>query len=219
VLLPFDAVLSIPPGNEANFYHAAAVFLAIPAAGAVLRPQPGTKAIEVSPQRLGLAVLFFLPTTALLLVSYLGRPPVPLAYQGTDLMRASDGTGLGELYAWAQAETSPEAVFVLDPRQRVTMTGNTAEFPALSRRKLFTEHIKHYLVEGYPDARQRVQIATRLVSGQPLEPTDIKYLSDLGRPLYIVANGEIGSQNLDELEALYGSPVFAEGSIAVFRWQ
>jgi hypothetical protein len=163
-------------------------------------------------------VLLFLPTLLLLLAAYWHRPPLPADFATPRLMRLPQDSGLASFYAWVQHTTSSDAVFILDPRQRVAMCGNIAEFPAMTGRVLFTEDLHHYMVQPYPDARKRFDLAVRLVSGEVPNSTDHAYLMDLKRPLYIVSDQATDSALIEQMHALYGSPVFDTSEVVVFRW-
>lgn len=214
-LLALNAPLWIPPGNETNFFHAAVIFLAVPAAAAALRSADRLRAQVDGRIYTGL-VLAGLPTTLLLLAAYLARPALPLESQGANLARLPAQESLNLVYEWARTETSQDAVFVLDPKNRVTMAGNTAEFPTLAGRALFTEARQHYLVEPYPDAGYRVNLSSRLLMGEALSQADQAYLSALGRPVYLLAD-ETTAAPAAQLEKLYGTPVFSVDGLKVFR--
>jgi hypothetical protein len=214
-----NVVLRIPPGNEANFYHIAAVLLAIPAGGILRVIDRRAGDLHTSWRRGAVLLVLFLPTTILVVIAYLNRPAIPLRFDGENLVRTPDETGLSELYDWAREMTAPQSVFVLDPRQRSAMVGNTAEFPAFSHRAMFTEHFTHYMVDMYPDVRRRYGIAIQLVNGEQLAGSDQEYLSGLSQPVYILIQDAENDQVMNLLERQYGAPVFHQDRLAVFRWQ
>jgi hypothetical protein len=172
----------------------------------------------ISPRRAVGVVLVFLPTLSLLVAAYVQRPPLPADFEGTRLARLPQDSALAHVYRWAQSETSPNAVFIVDPRQRVAMCGNISEFPAMTARVIFTEERQHYMVEPYPDSEMRFIMAVRLVSGDEPGDWDRAYLSRLGRPVYIVSHQSSDSTLMGRLQTLYGPPVFHVGTIAVFKW-
>ena len=219
LLLVANAAFFIPPGNESNFFHAATVLLAVPAAGSIFRG--GTKTEKVTPNYHFVAgtTLVFLPTVLLLLAAYVDRPQLPASFDGPRLARLPEDSDLALFYRWVQTETSPDAVFILDPRRRVTMCGNTAEFPAMTGRVLFLEQLNHYLVEPYPDAKRRVEIAVRLLSGDRLTQSDTTYVLQLNRPVYIVNDQSTDGSLFKRLEKRYGRPIFQRGDSTVFRWR
>ena len=163
--------------------------------------------------------LVFLPTVLLLLAAYLDRPPLPATFDGPRLARLPKDSAFALFYRWVQTETSPDAVFILDPRQRVAMCGNAAEFPAMTGRVLFIGELNHYLVEPYPDAKRRVEIAVRLLFGDRLTQSDGTYLLQLNRPVYIVNDQSTDGSLFKGLEKRYGHPIFQRGALAVFKWQ
>ena len=194
-----------------------AVLLSVPAAASVLDVRTPRGPSAVDRRRAVLVVVIFLPTLLLLLAAYWRRPPLPADFSGVTLTRLPPASDLASFYAWARKDTAPDAVFVLDPRSRVAMCGNAPEFPAMTGRVLFVGEPAHYVVEPYPDARRRVDLAVRLVSGEALGPSDQAYLSRFRRPVYVVADPASDALTA-RLRALYGEPVFRQGEVAVFRW-
>jgi hypothetical protein len=218
-LLALTVSFSLPASNNSNMFHAAAVLLAAPAAGAILSPGAGMDSRAYSKRRAVVIVLVFLPTLLTLLAAYVLRPPVPASFEGTYLERLPEDSDLALLYQWARDDTDPRAVFILDPRNRDAMCGNTSEFPAITGRAIFTEHFRHYLAEPYPDSRMRFDMAVRLVSGEPPSPSDHEQLSKLNRPIYLVTKTSGDRGLTDRLQSFYTSPVFRKGEIAVFKLQ
>ena len=218
ILLVANAAVSLPSGNGSNFFHAAVVLLAVPAAGAILGSPAAGKGPTLDRLRLGTVVLVFLPTLVLLLLAYVHRPPIPLDLGETHTERIPDDDGSTLLYSWIRARTSPETVFVTDPRNRQTPAGNISEFPTLAGRMLFTEDPEHYVVSPYPDSVRRHRLAVDLVSAVPAGDGDTEYLSSLGRPLYILSYQARERAVTQTLESLYGPPLFRQGEFAVFEW-
>ncbi|HVP31938.1 MAG TPA: hypothetical protein VMW35_22550 [Myxococcota bacterium] len=208
-------VASLPQGNEDNLFHAALVLLAAPAAACVLDPRQ-------TPPRVGrgrAAALFavFAPVLALVLACYLGRPAVPLAFDGRELVRLPAHSDLSRLYAWIRAETPHDAVLVIDPGPPVrAFAGNTAELPAFTRRVLYTERERHYLVEPYADAAQRYRVAMALASGEALAPEDRAALAALERPIFLVVPDLADRERLARIASRLGPPVFRAGDATVF---
>jgi Uncharacterized membrane protein (DUF2298) len=225
VLLAADVAFHLPAGNQSNFFHAAVVFLAVPAAGSIMHAAPPGEQPLPSPRRAIGIVLVFLPTLLLLLAAYLHRPPLPLEFEGAQLRRVPQNSDLARLYRWVQNTTSTRAVFIVDPRRDaqanrplVAMCGNMAEFPAMTGRMIFTEHYSQYTVAPYPDSKMRFDMAVRLVSGGEPDGSDGAYASALKRPIYIVIYHPEDVTLLSRMQQLYGSPVFHAGSVSVFKW-
>lgn len=218
LLLAANVALVIPPGNESNFFHAAAVLLAIPAAGSVFRVGTGREQVVRDNRYVAGITLAFLPTVLLLLAAYIDRPALPAGFNLPRLARLPQDSDLALFYRWVQSETSPNAIFILDPRRRVTMCGNAAEFPAMTGRALFTEELGQYMVEPYADAKTRLEIAVRLLSGERATHNDVIYLSQFNRPIYSVNYQSSDNILSNRLEKLYGRPVFRRGGLEVFKW-
>jgi hypothetical protein len=222
VLLTANCAFVLPSWNQSNFFHAAVVMLAIPAAGSILRRNRCTQKDEPNRHNfIGFAalVLMFLPTAALLLSSYVGRPSLPVIFEDQTLKRMPQESDLAGLYRWVQGHTQKNAIFVTDPRRRVAMVGNIAEFPAMTGRAIFTEETKHYLIAAYPDAKTRFEIAVRLVSGSELSEAEEAYLSKFHRPIYVIRHESKGRATVTEgIPAHYGYPVFRAGDVVVVKW-
>jgi hypothetical protein len=155
----------------------------------------------------------------LLLSAYVRRPPLPLEFDGTRLQRLPRDSSLARLYEWVGRATRPDAVFMIDPRPPwVAMCGNIAEFPAMTRRFLFTEQFIHYMVHPYPDAALRTEMAERLLSGEQPRAADRVYLTALARPIYLLTYRADDAALLARLRERYGSPRFEDGPVAVFEW-
>jgi hypothetical protein len=217
-LLAVNTAVLIPPGNESNFFHAAVVLLSVPAAGSIVRREADGQGTISAGRAAGVA-LVFLPTLLLLVAAYVQRPPVPLDFGSPRLTRVPPESSLALLYQWIQRETTSDAVFIVDPRlPRVAVSGNVSEFPVLAGRVMFTEHFQHYLVQPYPDARKRFDIAVRVVSGGEPDSGDRSYVSRLNRPVYVVSRRAGDAGISDRMRRLYGVPMFQHGDVAVFKW-
>jgi Uncharacterized membrane protein (DUF2298) len=218
LLLAANMAFLIPPGNESNFFHAAAVFLVGPAAGSVFRVRGlGEKVLHRNYYLAGIS-LAFVPTVLLLLAAYIDRPALPASFSQPRLARLPQDSDLAVFYDWVQHETSPRAIFILDPRQQVAMCGNAAEFPAMTGRVLFTEKLGHYLAP-YTDAKTRFELTGRLLTGDTLTDGDMTYLSRFNRPIYIVFYESRDGVSIAPLEKRYGQPIFHRGDLAVFKWR
>jgi hypothetical protein len=215
-LLLGAAVLELPVANQCNFLHAAGFLLALPAAAALQRlSASGTRARVAA--GIG-AALVFLPTPAVVVLSYLGRPAIPLRIEGRTLVRTPADDPRALLQRWAREVTPPDAVFVTDPRPPLeTAVGNAPEFPALSGRTIFTAQATSYLVTPNRDADRRLELAARLVDGGAPAEADEVLLRDLGRPLWLVTRHGDDSVVRAALEARWGPPDFAAGPYAAFR--
>lgn len=221
VLLGASAAVVLPSWNQSNFFHAAAVMLAVPAAAASFAHRTvahATKGFRSRRIPSALVVSLFLPTGLLLTAAYLRRPALPASFETVRLSRLPSDSALAHLYQWVQMNTDPASVFVLDPRRRVAMAGNIAEFPAMTGRAIFTETLRHYMVQPYPDARKRFDIAVSLVSAEALSGAEQAYVSNLNRPIYLVRYPARKDQISEKLESMYGRPVFHEQDALVFEW-
>lgn len=223
VLLALDVAVTLPAGNSSNMFHAAVVMLAVPAAGSIFSGSSSGARSILSNRRLAFVVLVFLPTVALLLVSYVQRPALAVSFQSQDIAIADEGSDLARLYRWAQNDTDPSSIFVMDVRERTAVCGNTAEFPAMTHRTMFTENLSHYIVEPYADAKMRNEMALRLISGEKPSDADSTYLAKFNRPIYVAIYGVSFDSKDNALPArmqeIYGPAAFSSGSILVFRWQ
>jgi len=99
------------------------------------------------------------------------------------------------------------------------MCGNIAEFPAMTGRVIFTEEPSHYMVEPYPDAQTRFDMAVRLVSGNEPDSSTQAYLLGFNRPMYIVISHSENGAAVSRLQNLYGPMVFHAGDVFVFKWR
>jgi hypothetical protein len=217
-LLGVNAAFLLMAGNQSNLFHAAALLLAVPASASVLRQNRLTLKPLVDRRLLAVIFVVFLPTTLLLLSSYINRPALPISFESTAITRTPNDSDLGRLYAWARNETNTLAVFIVDPRNRVAVCGNTAEFPALSGRSLFTEDSDHYLTKPYADADTRFNLAVRLASGEVAKESDSTYLAKLKRPIYILNYNAADPDLINRMRQSYGAPVFHAGAITVFQY-
>jgi len=216
-LLALNAAITLPYGNGSNTFHAAVVLLAVPAAGVMLCDRPGAGALACSRRRAAAIVVVSLPTVLLLLASYLFRPPLAASFESAHAERTPPGSDRALLYRWARSDTDPRAVFIIDPRNSVTVGGNIGEFPAMTGRSVFVEALHHYMVSAYPDARMRVDLAVRLVSGGAPVSADSSYLAALGRPVYLVSDAPGDDALAERLQSLLGPPAFRQGVLSVYR--
>ncbi len=217
-LLLGDATIMLPSLNQSNLFHAAVVFLAVPAAGSVITAarRLSEESNSINHRRMIAIVLLFLPTSAVLLTAYVGRPAVPVDFDLVLPRRLPSDSPLAQFYDWVQKSTKADAVFVVNPEHRVATNGNVLELPAMTNRAIFTEVPGHYMAP-YPDAMRRFDMARRLTSGNAVSPADIRYLAQLGRPVYIVADEAGSAETERNLERQYGRPVFQAGDTVVFR--
>lgn len=216
-LFALSVAISLPASNNSNMFHAAAVLLAVPAAGAILCRKTGEDSYACSGRRAVSIGAIFLPTLLALLATYVLRPPLPASFESVHLERLPRDSDLSLLYGWVRNETGPEVVFIIDPRNRVAMCGNTAEFPAMTGRSIFTEHFRHYMAEPYAESKTRFDMAVRLVSGAAPGEGDRAYLAGLKRPVFMVSDLEEGDALIDQMKALYGPAVFQRGRVSVYR--
>lgn len=207
------ALVRLPAGNQDNLYHAALVMLAVPAAAIVLRRDG-----HVHRTRAVALFVVFLPVTLLVVWAYTGRPPVDIGFAESRLVRSPADSDSGRLYRWITASTPGDAVMIIDPGPPTrAVAGNTAELPALTGRVLFTERTSHYIVSAHADAEQRERMSRQIVAGEALSAADERYLSALGREIYLVV--ERASREHDEaVTARYGEPLFESGPLALYRW-
>ncbi|PWT80394.1 MAG: hypothetical protein C5B44_05355 [Acidobacteria bacterium] len=214
LLFAVDMIITLPAGNQSNFFHAAVVLLAVPAAGSISRIHSNRRRSKVHSWLVAGIFLVFLPTTALLVSSYLNRPAIAVSFDSAIPQRLPENSELSQLYKWARTETDPKAVFILDPREPEVICGNTVEFPAMTNRAIFTERRNHYISDVYPDSKLRYDMTIRLVSGESLSQIDREYLTQLRRPIYLVV--EKPTSATGRMQSVYGQPVFQSGSIEVF---
>jgi hypothetical protein len=218
-LLALNVAITLPAGNQSNMFHAAAVLLAVPAAGAVLRRNtPQDTTARCSGRAALVIALIFLPTLLALLAAYVDRPPVPASFESVHIERLPRDSDLALFYEWARNETGRDAVFIVDPRERVALCGNTLELPAMTGRSILTEHSRHYLAEPYPESGARVDMATRLVSGEEPRASDVAYLSSFNRPVFIISYSSEDSLLINQMKSHYGPPVFQQGDVSVYKW-
>jgi hypothetical protein len=216
LLLVVNASFVLMAGNQSNLFHAAVILLAVPASASVFKQNRLTLRPVVDRRLLFATVAVFLPTTLVVLSSYINRPALPISFDSAEVTRTPENSDLANMYAWARKETAPNAVFIVDPQNRVAACGNTAEFPALSSRTMFTEDSDHYLTKPYADAGARVDIAHRLASGAEPTESDKNYLSKLNRPIYIL-NYQSDDGYLERMQKTYSTPVFQAGRVTVFQ--
>lgn len=215
VLIAASILLRLPVGNEANFFHAATVLVGVPAAG-VFSPDLGWSARRRWIPAAAL-VLVFVPTPLVVLASYLGRPAVPLALEGSSVRRVPETDPWARVYRWIREETDEDAVFVTDPRRPlVTAVGNFPELPALTGRFLFTTHGVNYVVSPNADADIRERIATTLVDGERLDPDDERYLDGFDRRVYLIRELAAGDEPAAPREEAPGPIAFRADRLHVY---
>ncbi len=215
-LLAAAVAIHLEKGNEHNLVNAAAVLLAVPAAGWLVQRLDGSsRPPAVGRRRVLLAALLFLPVTAGTWWSFDGRPGLPLRTAGGRLLREPPGHPLARFYDWTVRHTDPHAVFLVDPSQPVKMSGNVMELPAFTGREIYVGQL-NYMSSSYPDVRARMQLARKAEAGFPLDERDLAGLRRLGRPVYLVSYRATDPALAGQLRAAYGAPVFADGFVAVF---
>ena len=78
--------------------------------------------------------------------------------------------------------------------------------------------IEGYMTDPYPSARQRRLVASRLVRGEAVRPAVVDALRALGRPIFLLSDS--GDERARAaLGGRYGEPVFAAGSLSLYRWR
>ncbi len=169
-----------------------------------------------SPGVMVAVAILCIPTTIGTLLSYTGRPPIPLAVEGRTLIRLPPGEALNSLYVWIRKSVPPNAIFVIDPQRSVKMSGNVDELPAFTGRALFVGS-PTYMTQAYQDRKMREHIAYAITHGQELENNERVLLGDLEHPTFILSCQADHSDLLLSLVKQYGSPVFQKGFIAVFQ--
>ena len=218
MLLGLDATFTLPAGNGSNLFHTAVVLLAVPGAGSILRSVSDRERQVVSMRMAVVIVLLFLPTTLLLTATYLNRSSVPVSFRTQTLERVPRDSDMGLLYQWVQTKTDQNAIFIVDPRERVAVCGNSLEFPAMTNRAIFTENSNHYIAEPYRDSNTRFALAVRVSSGEKPEAADSVYLSRFNRPIYVVSYRAEDIVLMSRMQEIYGIPAFKTGTVAVFQW-
>jgi hypothetical protein len=224
LLLLVMVTVHLEEGNEHNLTNAAQVILAIPAVAVLVFHRDGSPRVN-SRRVLALIGLIMVPVAAGTWLAFDGRPPLPFATTGGELVRTPANDPLPALYQWIKAETPREAIFVVDPAAPVKMSGNVSELPAFTGRGLFTDQAS-YLTTPFPDAGRRTEIARQLVGGAIPNSEDEAYLwrvrrtytggKPIPRPLYIVSYAADDAGVLSLLAAANGAPKFHSGFVAAF---
>lgn len=215
MLLLGAIAIDLPVENTCNLYHVAVVLLACPAATLWLEAQvPSGVRSRWHRQLFWIALL---PAAVLVANAYSGRAPLDAGFGGGKLLRLPLDSDISRLYQWLQTQTPIHAVMVTDPRERVALTGNVSELPAFTRRVMFVGS-GGYMTDPYSDAGRRRSISVNLVSANPLTKDDDEFLTNLGRPVYVVLENGVTDERLRVLAARYGAPAFHTGTAAVFRW-
>jgi hypothetical protein len=211
VLLVLGVIgVRLEEGNEHNISNLAQVVLAVPAAGIV--------AWTLARRRIGdwralaLIAAVCTPTAVATVVSFTGRPALPLAYGAGRLIRTPADGPLQRAYDWIREHTPNDAIIVIDPDRPLKMSGNVTEIPAFTGRALFTDQ-PGYLETPHADATRRAGIAHSLVRGAALSQPDASYLHNLGRPLYLLVYGAPADR---PPQSLWGPPVFAAAPVTIY---
>jgi hypothetical protein len=206
LLLVATIAVHLPEGNEHNLSNAAQCLLAVPAGAAFARNRRAFAILAAA----------LLPATASTLLAYAGRPPMPIAASGRELVRTPDQEGLQQLYGWIRRETSWESIFIADPEAPVKMSGNVSELPAFTARTLFTD-TPSYLTTPNRDAVFRAELAIKAAAAQGLTAGQRAYLARFRRPVYVLTYHAGEAESMRQLAAIYGPPVFQSGIAAVFQ--
>lgn len=206
-LLFIVPLISLPDGTDHNLANTAQCLLVVPAVAL-------TVSERVSRRTNRLLVGLFLPMTVATMASYLGRPSLPVAFDGA-VMHRTQVDALEHAYQWIRDSTSSEAVIIADPTMPVKMSGNVSELPAFTRRSLFVD-LPSYLTTPHKDFSRRRDLAMSLVEGFPASEPDVRYLAALHRPAYLLSYRADRPELIDRLVHLYGAPVFHDGFVAVF---
>lgn len=213
-LLGATVMLELPVMNATNFFHAAALLLAIPA-GAALLTAPGVRRRRIETAAV---ILLMIPTTAIVIRGFTNRPGIHVRLEGNTLTRLNTGDGFAELYQWIASETAPNSVIVLDPRAPImTAVGNAPELPALTGRALFASRAPSYVIQPLAEAPARIALAERLSDGEQLTAADSSLLSSLGRPAVLVTSRTTDAALMARLTTLHGAASFRHDSLAAFR--
>ena len=161
----------------------------------------------------GIAGLALLPSTVMAWVIYRCAvdSPVPIQENGLQLEVTAEDPERREVYRILREETPPDAVVVVDPRDRHLALGGKMqgdEVPALARRVLYTGH-NFYLTDrcpGFPDRLERTARLFLEQEGSLPEPIG-------ERPLYILVRSD---QIPARLEKPPYQPLYRSGTMALF---
>ncbi len=205
-------------GNEHNLFNTAMVLLAVPASGAVMRSRScnhiDSRSTLVTWRGVAL-VLFFVPTTLLIMYSYHGRAPVAVALDRTNMRWLDQSLPIAKYYEWVNTETQADAVFVVSPDQAPQRLCNVSDFPAFTKRTLFTDQ-RSYMTDTYADAPYRTELSKNVALGKAMTLEDRDYLRNLARPVYLTSYEADNTQRLEALRRTYGKPLFVVDHIATF---
>ncbi len=204
LVVPF---VSLTDDTEHNLANTAQCLLVIPAVALTV-----TSRVPWLTNRF--LVCLFTPMAVASIASYLGRPPLPIAFIGSEIHRTSDDA-LDRLYRWIRASTSLNAVFICDPASPAKMSGNVAELPAFTGRTLFVDHAS-YLTTPHKHFERRRDMATSLLQGLAMSEPDATYLAALHRSVYLLSYRAEEPELIGRLVELYGAPVFHDRFVAVF---
>ena len=199
-LLTATIVVRLPAGNEHNLFQLATVFLAVPAARAlVLRDRPD----RLARRRALLAALLFVPSPLLQAVAYWHRDPAPVSFRA-DRVVFLDHPWRQEAYDWLHAHT-PDRAVILDtawpdtPRPPVLQ--NVSVVPAATGRRLFVDRPSYMVPDTHPN-RQRSGITFQIYCGERLTGPQRAYVFGFPEPLYILTTSPAGRDRA--LRALEG---------------
>jgi len=161
-------------------------------------------------------LLAFLPTTCIVAYAYLHRPAIAFEIENGDMYRLPRSSPLAHLYAWIGQHTERDAMFILDPRHLISVGGNAPEFPAMTKRVMFTAESHSYMVAPHADAKLRHDLAVHLFDGEATDARDTAYLARFHRPIYLVVTNSDEAHGIAGLENRYGTAAFREGDVAIF---
>ncbi len=212
LLLVAFVLLRLEEGNEHNLANVATCLLGTPAAAWGYQAARGG---GPSRARIWFAWLVFLPVTIATLSAYTTRPDLPLTFTDGTPQRLPATSPLNHLYEWIREHAPRSAVFVVDPREPVKMSGNVSELPAFAARALFTDQASY--LTPFDDAPLRTDISSRLASGEPLDSATRSYFRRFERPLYLITYHADQSVVRERLEHEHGAPLFEDDWVAVFR--
>lgn len=216
LLLCAVALVHLEEGNEHNLTNAALVVLAVPAVAVLVLERNGQpRPPAAAARRLWIIGLLFVPVTIGTWLAFDGRPPLPFSTAQGYLARVPESDPLAGLYTWITQRTGKDAVFIVNPARPVKMSGNVSELPAFTGRTLFTDQ-PSYLTTAYRDATMRAALSGRLLEGDEATAEERGYLERLKRPLFIIS---YQPEQVANLTARYGTPIFQRDFVSVYTWK